>query len=153
MKSKIYLICICLFLLTGGCSPSLRDENIPVGIARVFKTRYPEAKDISWKAGDSGKFEVHFFMKNEKFSSIFSSDASWILTEKKIKTGELPATVINTIRNGFEDFNIKSVREVESASVGKYYFIFIKSGTKQHYLKLSDNGVILNYNDLKRDID
>jgi len=137
--------------LIFGCQTSVLEKNLPAVINEAFKTKYPQAQKISWSSQDTDKFKVDFSFKNEKISSVFSSDGKWILTEKKIITSKLPSTVLNTIQNGFGDYNIQSIKQVESAYPGNYYSIKLKNGNKQITLNLSHDGVILNDADTKRD--
>jgi hypothetical protein len=150
MKSLCSLILIVLIVFISACKPSIQESNIPTGVNEAFKTKYPDAQDVSWSLGDSGKFAAIFSLKKENYTSFFSSTALWILTEKKIKIKELPGPAMSTIKNGFGDYRIQTIKQVESPSLGKYYSIALLNGKEQLYLNLSPDGVILNFSDLKK---
>jgi hypothetical protein len=151
MRSLSFLLFAVLIIFICECKPRIQQKDLPAGISEAFTVRYPEDQKIEWSRTDSGKFEVNFSLKNENFSAFYSSNASWILTEKRIKVAALPVTVISTINNGFGDYSIQSIEQVQSASLGNYYSIQLKNGKEKLHLNLSHDGVILNYSDLKRD--
>jgi hypothetical protein len=153
MKAISYLIIASLFILNSGCKNKTKDIVIPTGVAEIFQMKYPEAQNASWSIEDTGKFEVTFSLQKATFSSLFSADGQWILTEKKIRISELPATVNRTLEDGFGDYKIQSIKQVESSSEGNYFCIKAKNNRELKYIYLSHDGVILNNIDSRKDPD
>jgi hypothetical protein len=153
MKAISYLIIASLFILNSACKSKKQDLVLPAGVIEIFKMKYPEAQNTNWTKEDSGKFEVTFNLQKVTFSSIFSSGGQWILTEKKIRIFELPATVNRTLEDGFGDYKIQSIIQVESSSNGNYFFVKAKNGKELKYIYLSHEGVILNNINASKDLD
>jgi hypothetical protein len=150
MRFLSILSCALLLIILYDCSSGISRKELPAGMTEAFKQRYPEAQKIYWSRKDSSKFEVTFSFKNEHYSAMYASNAKWILTEKKISIRKLPATVVSTIKNGLGEYSVNSIKQVESDSLGNYYRVNFANGNKNFSINLSNDGVIMNFSDLKK---
>jgi len=128
----------------SGCNSTKQTVIPPKAVMDAFSAKFSEVQKVTWSNEDSGKFEADFKLKDRKFSAIFSPIGQWILTEKKIIASELPATVNRTLEDGFGDYNVISINQIETAANESYFKVKLSNRQETKYVNLSHDGVILN---------
>ena len=136
------LLNVILLLALASCSGSGELKNVPEKVTATFKAMYPLAAKTGWSSRGDSAIQATFHTSGNKFNAIFSMDGKWIETERSLRESDLPLTVMQTLKNGFNDYNIQSVAIKESPS-GSGYRVIVANAMGSLQLELSKDGVIL----------
>jgi len=116
-------------------------RTIPSVVTDSFKSKYPNAKTVSWK-DNLTNFEASFTNNNTEYSTKFNSKGEWIESEKKINFNDLN----NDVQDGFHksrfaDWEIRGIKEIREKDKEVIYRILVrKSSLQKKYLYFNKNG-------------
>lgn len=145
---KFFLCASLLLMFTAFTSVSLAQvRKIPSEATESLKTKYPEAKNVSWSDKLTG-FVASFQIGDENYKARFSSKGVWEKTEKELSQEKLPPA----IKDGFDkskyaDWEFKSARQLSLPGDAAQYVIVVSKGKVQKKnLLFSDKGQLLKDN-------
>jgi hypothetical protein len=143
MKTRVALL-LSVFLSFAANDLLAQIRDIPAAVTTAFKTKYPDARDVSWDDKVTS-FQANFKTDDGTYEARFTKDGIWKETERRIELAQLPDAVKNAFDNSkFKDWSLKTVSEVESGSGGKEYRIFVKNKTvKRKYLIYNESGELI----------
>jgi uncharacterized membrane protein YkoI len=125
----------------------LTEQQVPKDVKQAFQKAYPDAKDVKYKEEISdGKvfFEIEFKQKSKEFEALYTAEGILIETEEEIKITEIPAHIVQIIRNDYPKAQLKEAEKIlkpDGAISG--YELEIEDGKKEVKLELDPSGKIL----------
>ena len=114
---------------------------IPAEVTESFKSKFPNAKMVSWKDNLSN-FEADFTNEGYGYEVKFNSKGEWLESAKKIEFKELKEDVKDGFQKSkYNDWEIRGVKEITSNENEVMYRILIKKNDLQKkYLFFSKKG-------------
>ncbi len=116
-------------------------RTIPSVVTDSLKSRYPNAKTVSWK-DNLTNFEASFTNSNTDYSAKFNSKGEWLESEKKISFNDLNSDVQDGFhKSRFSDWEIRGIKEIREKDKEVIYRILVrKSSLQKKYLYFNKNG-------------
>jgi hypothetical protein len=142
MKSRILLSTLFAFLLITS---NAQFGKIPVEATNAFKTKYPEATNVSWKSGLSN-YRATFDLNNIHYTAEFNSTAQWVKTEGKLTYDKLPKEVSDSFHKGlYSKWERNEMVKIEQKDKEAEYRIKVKKpgGLTGKYLFFNATGQLL----------
>ncbi|HET6243120.1 MAG: PepSY-like domain-containing protein [Bacteroidetes bacterium] len=122
---KIHLLVVILFI---SCSvyaqkKDVQESAVPKLIKDNFSTKYPDAKNRSWKT-KNGDYEVDFNFESKKLEAKYTTDGTWKKTSMNINKKELPSTILESHnKSEFRSWMIDDIKQIETPDYKILYFI------------------------------
>lgn len=145
---KSFFCASLLLMLTSFASVSFAQvRKIPSEATEALKTKYPEAKNVSWSDKLTG-FVASFEINDENYKARFSSKGVWEKTEKELTEANLPPVLKDGFaKSKYADWKFKSARVLSlPGNTTQYVIVVAKSGVQKKNLLFSDKGQLLKDN-------
>lgn len=142
MKSRFFLSALFVILLS---SANAQFGKIPVEATNAFKTKYPDATNISWKSGISN-YKATFDLNNVHYIAEFNSTAEWVKTEAKLTYDKLPKEVSDGFHKSmYSGWDRNELVKIEQKDKDPEYRIKVKKtgGITGKYLFFNPSGQLL----------
>lgn len=137
---KLFLMFVTVALMSGY-SFALTPPQV---VKTAFDAKFPSATKVSWGKESAKEWEADFVFEGTKISAVFNEDGTWMETEKKIYTADLPKAVLDAIRAKYVGWRIVEVDKTESAKHGSIYEADLKKGTKKKGVAFKEDGTLVN---------
>ncbi|NVO19483.1 MAG: PepSY-like domain-containing protein [Bacteroidetes bacterium] len=132
-----FAICLLLFSL------STMAGRPPEAVARAFKLKFPTASHVKWGKENPSEWEANFVMAGINSSANFSTDGSWLETEKEVPLNQLPEAVVIAIKKAGKNNQIIGASMIESLKDGILYEADVKSRIRKKEVIYRVDGSLL----------
>jgi hypothetical protein len=123
---------------------------VPAAVTSGFKTKFPDAADVTWKKNKSGKYEADFKMAGKKAEAKFLADGKWDSSERRVDVAQLPAPAGDYIKKNFAAYEIDWVEWQEEADAAKNrYEVKVKKDKADVQLVFDGQGKFVKKKDKK----
>ena len=119
-------------------------QTPPKAVKDAFAKKFPNSTKISWGKEAPKEWESEFTFEGNKISANFAENGTWLETEKKIKTVDLPKAVLVAINKKYPGCKILEADKTETSKHGTIYEADIKYGSKKTGLAFKENGTPVN---------
>ncbi|HTF19488.1 MAG TPA: PepSY-like domain-containing protein [Chryseolinea sp.] len=108
-----------LIVLLGLCAaPSVNgqkvsEESVPQPVRAGLPKSY-QAKGVEWSREDAN-YEATFRKDGKEVSLVIDATGNTIETETEIKSADLPAAVINSVKNDYPSYTIAEAAKIVTA--------------------------------------
>ncbi|HVU57997.1 MAG TPA: PepSY-like domain-containing protein [Puia sp.] len=121
--------------------------SVPGVVTDSFKIKYPAAKSVTWR-DNIGSFQATFKLDSSTYTAKYSKKGEWQSTEKKIRSGAIPAAVKDGLsKSKYADWRIGTVTERYLPGNKTIYIIFVsKSDINRKNLTFASDGQLLKDN-------
>ena len=84
MKKLFFIPALMLFLFSCEKQIKLNTSDVPSAVITAFNEKYPEAKDVKWKAEEEGGFyfEASFMSGGKEKEVHYKTDGTFVEEEK-----------------------------------------------------------------------
>lgn len=108
-----------LVLFSGFCmhccfSQKIKSSEVPDAVKTAFAKKYPAIKNTRWEIED-GAYEASFKDNIGAYSAMFSKDGTFTESESGIKANELPAGVLDYMKEHYKNAEIKETAKITKA--------------------------------------
>jgi len=118
MKQYFILIIVGLGISTASLAQKEDGEgkivNPPQPAKMALLKAFPGSSHVKWEKED-GNYEAGFEQNGKKMSAVFDSNGSILETETEMKPGELPAAVLQYVKDHYRGAVIKEAAKITSA--------------------------------------
>ncbi len=115
MKTLIIIVALTVAFSFSSC----HHEQAPEKIKAAFDQKYPDAEDVEWEM-ENGKWEAEFEVDEKEMEALFDQNGNWLETETEMEDEDLPATVNETLKSQFKDYEVEEVEYLESPDATGY---------------------------------
>jgi hypothetical protein len=142
MKFKVLLSAFFAFSIVSGFA---QFGKIPPEATNNFKTKYPDATNVSWRSGLNSS-KASFDQDKVKYTAEFNNAAQWVKTEGRLTYDKLPTEVADGLHksmyNGWEHTELLKIEEKDK---DVEYRIRVKknTGITKKYLYFNPSGQLL----------
>jgi len=148
MKNLFFLIAA--FAITSLIVCGQTSEDVPAKVKTTFAKKFPNSTNVKWVKESDNEWEAEFKMEGKEYSANFDNTGTWMETEYKIGTNEIPATVKATIEKEFAGYKIEESELSETAD-GKVYEFELKNDKEEMEVVIDMNGNIVKKEYVKED--
>jgi hypothetical protein len=151
MKKYVF---ICTAIL-AGLSATAQDKNVtvPDAVKTAFAKKFPSVKNVEWSKENDKEFEAEFKVGSTEQSANFDTAGTWLETETKIKTSELPSAVSKAIATKYPDYKIEEAEKTEKPGNVITYEVKVEKGETSYEVLVSPDGKIIKAEEEKEDED
>ena len=147
MKKLLYLTLIFGSLLTS-IGASAQFGSVPGVVTDSFKTKYPNAKSVSWSSKIGGTYQATFTSDSGKEVAKFNKKGEWQNTTKDITQDALPSAVKDGLaKSKYADKTEWEIRSVTvrymPGNVTQYILLAAKNDIQKRSLLFSADGQLL----------
>jgi hypothetical protein len=126
MKKLMFLLVMSITISTFSFGQL---GHIPAQLTESFKSKYPNATDVSWSKRLT-RYTIKFKMADKEYVSNFNDDGTWKDTYTVIEFNALPAAVKNGFTKGeFSDWEVQEIRKIDANGRDRTYRIEVKKNT------------------------
>jgi hypothetical protein len=131
---------ILLLLLIAACGTlSAQITKIPEAVTTAFKTKYPDAQDVGWRA-ENTDFLTTFTLNGIQKTAHFSSNGEWKETDTKLTFDSLPAPVkAGFQKSKYATWKQGSITYVDNSKT-QWYEIYVANSSLAQSMFLYFNG-------------
>ena len=108
-KLLIAFLLVCVSLLSTKAQ-KLEASKVPAPVKETFAKKYPGITP-AWE-NENGKYEAGFKSKGQSMSALFAADGTMIESEVDIKVSELPASVLQYVKEHYKGAEIKEAAKI-----------------------------------------
>jgi hypothetical protein len=148
MKKIIVVIAVAALLSLNAFAKT--GTEVPANVKNAFTQKFPNVTKVKWENENGKEWEAEFKMDGKPYSASFDMRGSWMETEYKLATKDIPAPVQKTILADFKDCKVKKSEMSESAN-GKCCEFLMKKGTEKKEVTIDMNGKVLKNEVVKED--
>lgn len=156
MKRVTLLICAAIF--TSGIAFSQQKSSkskktkttakkveapAPVKDAFAQNAEFAAATDAQWAKTSGGNWIASFNRDNVKTAVEYNAEGTWVATRSAFETGNLPETVLGTLKNKYPSAVVKEGWKIERADVAAYFKVNIDDNGTAKTVLLNDAGTIV----------
>ncbi len=123
-----------------SAQPAKKTVVTPEAVKKAFDQKFPSATKVKWGMENAKEWEAEFNFKGSEFSANFTSDGTWVETEKEIKVTELPKAVADAIAKQYAGWAITEADRTETAKNGTIYEADIKNGKGKKEVAFKEDG-------------
>lgn len=118
-----------------SCTQNLKESDVPSAVKQQLNMLHPGAMEIKWSKEDE-RFEAEFVVDGVESSVLFLSDGTIKETESEIPVNDLPADILNYVKDHFGGKKIEEAAKIMDDSgkvtyeavIGGEDFIFDSTG-------------------------
>jgi flagellar motor switch/type III secretory pathway protein FliN len=140
MKNLSVLIVIIAMASFTACKQT--EKNVPLEVRTTFSEKFPEAAKVKWDKENATEWEAEFNLNGVEYSANFDESGTWLETEYKISSEELPEAVIATLDIEFGDYSV-DLAEVSETQMGKVFELTLKNGKEEMEISTDMDGKVL----------
>ena len=141
-KISFVLLLIIGLMLNSFAQDKQKEKDVPAAIQTSFKSGFPDAKDVEWKAKE-GSYKAKFEMNGLKHFASYSTDGKLLSRGMRIRTSELPTAVATTVKSSYADRAIDDVYRVDKNGT-VFYLVKMKGDPDTKNLYSADGQVAKN---------
>lgn len=144
MKQLFFLL-VALFIASTAGAQKATIDNVPDTVANAFKAKFSIAEKVKWFIDDDN-YQAEFKVSKVDFTATFNKSGKWLMTEKFIKSSELPKAVRESVLKEFGQlsaYTFDAVERVETTEQGTVYQMVIEKGELVYKMVISETGEIL----------
>lgn len=97
----------------------------PAAVKAAFEKAFPGAAKTKWEKED-GNYEAGFTDKGQKMAAVYSPSGALRETEVSIKVAELPAAVLDYMKQHYKDATIQEAAKITKADGAVNYEAEVK---------------------------
>ncbi len=127
------------FLATGLFAQKISSSQVPSSILKDFSNKFTEAKKVKW-VKEENNYEVEFTLNGKGKDVTYDTIGNWVETLSEIPLGELPPTVIDSIKRLFQNCTITGAARIDQISNAALYEAEIKFNGKKSIATFDSNG-------------
>lgn len=139
---KILLFAVCLLISGLSYAQDITVSEVPPAVLNAFNKSFPKATRVEWeRKGDL--YNVEFDIARRDHELWLTSKGGIVKHKKELRSSELPAAVLNTLKQNYKGFRIDDVDRYEE---GKKFFykIELKKLLEEQKVIVDHNGKISN---------
>jgi YD repeat-containing protein len=153
MKKVTLIICAAIF--SSGVAFSQKKSSkskaiakkveAPAAVKEAFQQngQFAGTADAAWKKTASGNWVASFDKEGIKTAVEYNAEGAWVATRSEYATGNLPETVLGTLKNKYPSAVVKDGWKIERSDVAAYYKINIDDNGSAKTVLLNDAGTIV----------
>lgn len=153
MKKVTLIICAAIF--SSGVAFSQKKSSKSKAVAKkveapaVVKEAFQQngefagTADATWKKTASGNWIASFEKEGVKTAAEYNAEGAWVATRSEYGNGNLPETVLGTLKNKYPSAVVKDGWKIERSDVASYYKINIDDNGAAKTVLLNDAGTIV----------
>lgn len=92
----------------------IKENAVPSVVKNAFQKQYPSAKEVKWEM-ENGNYEVNFDLNEVDHSVLMDVNGKVLETEVEIKITELPAGVLEYVKNNYSGQKVKEAAKITDA--------------------------------------
>jgi hypothetical protein len=143
---KTFFVLLSFVALLATTDVQAQFRSLPGAVTDSFKTRYPQAKNVSWSDKVSA-FQAVFTEGADRVTARFSKDGQWQGASKHIPKDALPSVVkdgLSKSKYAGAEWEIRTVTvKYLPGSVTQYQVLVQKSDIQKKNLLFSSDGQLL----------
>lgn len=116
MKTLIIGMSLLIAISFSSCD----QEKAPEKVKAAFNQKFPNAEETDWEMEKENEWEAEFEVDEKEMSATFSQDGMWLETETEVEVEDLPASVKQTLKAQFKDYEVEETEYVESPESNGY---------------------------------
>ena len=136
---SVLILAITMFSFTA-CGQSAK--NVPSEVKNAFSQKFPEATKVKWDKENATEWEAEFILNGVEYSANYDKSGTWMETEYKIASSELPAAVQAALEEQFGEYEL-DLAEVTETAEGKLFELGLKKGKEEMEISIDMNGKVL----------
>lgn len=114
MKKLLLPVCVVLLITTNVIAQKLEVSKVPTAVKDSFAKKFPGA-DAKWEK-EAEKFEAGFKNNGSSMSALFESNGNMLESEVDIKVSQLPASVLQYVKEHYKGKTIKEGAKITKAN-------------------------------------
>jgi hypothetical protein len=114
MKKLILLLAIAGFI-TQTQAQILNVKKVPETVTAAFNKTYPSVKDVDWSK-DGNNYEAKYEADKIGKSVTYDTSGKLIETEVEIETSDLPAPIMEYVKNNYKADKVKEASKITDAN-------------------------------------
>ena len=140
MKNLFYLIVIVAFFGLNACEQKSKDA--PANVKTAFSQKFPNVTNLKWEKEKDKDWEAEFKMDGKEYKANFDINGTWMETEYKISTNEIPEAVKMAIEKDYAGYKIEKSKISENAA-GKVYKFKLKKDDEKIKITFDLDGTVI----------
>ncbi len=122
---------------------SCNQTKVPSEVGKSFKSKFPDARSVSWDKENDHEFEAEFKRSGNEMTACFNDKGEWIETEIELSQKDLPEAVQNTISSEFTGFKIEEVVRIETPEYSEAFEVGLEKDEASQEVIILKDGTIL----------
>jgi len=114
MTKAFFIVLAATIFLLSGCSGKFKESQVPVAAKQTFEKNYSGIKG-TWDKEDNN-YEVSFKKDGKDMSVVINESGTIVETETDIPVTDLPATVLDYIKQHYQGREIKEASTITKAN-------------------------------------
>jgi len=119
----------------------MKEESVPENVKGALSKVY-QGKGVEWSQEDSS-YEATFDKSGVETSLVIDADGNIVETETEIKTNDLPASIVNSVRKDYADYKIKEAAKIVAADGKVSYEAEVHKGKETYDLLFDRDGKLI----------
>ena len=117
----------------------------PANVKDAFQQnqQFAGTTDAVWAKTSSGNWIASMNKENVKTAVEYNAEGTWVATRSEFANGNVPETVLGTLKNKYPSAVVKEGWKIERADVASYYKINIDDNGTAKTVLLNDAGTIV----------
>ncbi|ETZ23609.1 PepSY-like domain-containing protein [Pedobacter sp. V48] len=139
---KILLFAVCILISGFSYAQDITASEVPPAVLNAFNKSFPKATRVEWeRKGDL--YNVEFDIARRDHELWLTGNGGIIKHKKELRSSELPAVVLNTLKQNYKGFRIGDVDRYEE---GKKFFykVELKKLLEEQKVVVDQSGKISN---------
>ncbi|MCB0279753.1 MAG: PepSY-like domain-containing protein [Calditrichaeota bacterium] len=140
MRNSTAILYLMIFVFQGVAVLQKRVASSKV--RKAFAAKFESAGKAKWAKKDKQLWEVKFNLEDKLYSAVFNRAGQWLETRYELLETELPASVRNTLKSKFPEFDQEKI-EISTKQNIIVYKIDLINDEEAHDVIISPNGKII----------
>ncbi len=121
------ILLLAVAMTTTACGQKVKNDDVPAVVVKSLTGAYPYAKRIKWDK-ESPNYEANFDNDKKEYSVLLSATGEILETEVEIPNSELPAAILDYMKNNYPDQKINETAMITKENGEQQYEVEIKAG-------------------------
>lgn len=136
MKASALLLLMVIFLAP------VRAQSVPENVKTASAKKFPGMIEVEWEVAN-GIYLADFSHEEQYKTAKFDQNGNWLETRTYIEEDDLPASIITTVGNKYEDAYFESIMKVENNKKENFYDLIINSNDDVIFVTANQSGQVI----------
>jgi hypothetical protein len=88
--------------------------EVPQEVKVQFMDDFISATNTTWDTDSTGHYRADFAHQSQTKTVFYKKDGTWLYTETQLFSGQVPASVLQTLSNSFKTYNLEQIVKRET---------------------------------------
>lgn len=141
---KLFLsISFLLFISAASMGQDIAAGQVPAGVIKTFKTKYPAATSIQWELKKDASYKASFTNGGLSVKAYFLKNGNWDKTETKLETLQLPLVLIGIVQSDYPNYTLNKAYQHDFSDKASYYELKFENDTNKLTVTYTLSGSLL----------